>query len=185
MAYHPAYVSDAFLMVETPHPATLDDDTLMSQVDVATGRTRGPGGQHRNTTDSAVWLLHRPTGVETGASERRQQWQNKHVAFKRLRVRLAVQCRTLVSRDHHHPSALWVARRQGERMAVAHDHHDYAPLLAEALDLVVCRRFDVAGAAGLLGITMSQLTRLIRHEKAAFARLNEGRKSVGLPPLRS
>lgn len=185
MAFRPAYTSDAFKLLEGAHPATLDDDTLWAQIDVSTGRTRGPGGQHRNTTDSAVWLVHRPTGIETGASERRHQWENRHVAFKRLRVRLAIQCRTLVSRDHHQPSALWVARRQGERIAVNPDHHDYAPLLAEALDLVVCRRFDVAGAAGLFGVTMSQLTRLIRQEKHAFARLNEGRKSVGLPPLRS
>ena len=62
---------------------------------------------------------------------------------------------------------------------------DVLGLLAEALDVVVARRYDVAGAAGLLGITMSQLTRLIRHERHAFARINEGREAIGLTKLKS
>jgi hypothetical protein len=48
----------------------------------------------------------------------------------------------------------------------------------------VARGFDVAGAAGRLGVTMSQLARLIRHDKQAFALVNEGRVQRGLPPLR-
>ena len=42
----------------------------------------------------------------------------------------------------------------------------------------------MAGAAKILGITMSQLSRLVHHHPPAFAMLNEGRESVGLPPLR-
>ena len=61
---------------------------------------------------------------------------------------------------------------------------DYPALLAEALDIVVARRWDVAGAARILGVTMSQLSRLIHHHPPAFAMLNKGRESVGLQPLR-
>ena len=42
-----------------------------------------------------------------------------------------------------------------------------------------------AGAAGILGVTMSQLSRLIRHERHAFAKVNEGREACGLTRLRS
>ena len=70
-------------------------------------------------------------------------------------------------------------------MPVNPEHEDYPALLAEALDVVIARRYDVAGAAGVLGITMSQLTRLIRHERHAFALVNEGREKVGLGKLRS
>ena len=73
----------------------------------------------------------------------------------------------------------------GGWLLVGAPYHPYAlSTRTYALDVVVARRFDLAGAAGILGITMSQLSRLIHHDKAAFARVNEGRVEVGLPPIR-
>ena len=184
MTYRPPYVSDRYQMVPAPHPATIDEIELLKQCEIECGRVSGPGGQNRNRRDTAVWMIHTPTGVEAQATERRSQSQNKHMAMKRLRRRLAIQLRVATSRDRHSASDLWRARRQGDKMCVNPDHEDYPGLLAEALDVVVARRFDLAGAAGILGITMSQLSRLIHHDKAAFARVNEGRVEVGLPPIR-
>jgi ribosome-associated protein len=48
----------------------------------------GPGGQHRNKTESGVRLLHRPTGITVTATERRSQAQNRSAALARLRERL-------------------------------------------------------------------------------------------------
>jgi hypothetical protein len=107
------------------------------------------------------------------------------MALRRLRMRLAIRARTPTSRDGHQQSELWRRRRQGSKMPVNPEHADYPALLAEALDVVVARRFDVAGAAGVLGLTMSQLSRLVSHDRHAFARVNEGREAVGLRPLRS
>ncbi|MFZ4858224.1 MAG: peptide chain release factor-like protein [Desulfuromonadaceae bacterium] len=56
-------------------------------------RGSGPGGQHRNTTDSAVRIRHLPTGIVARASENRSQFQNREVAMERLR-------RALVRREH-------------------------------------------------------------------------------------
>jgi len=50
----------------------------------------GPGGQHRNKTESGVRLAHRPTGVTVTATERRSQGQNRAAALERLRARLAL-----------------------------------------------------------------------------------------------
>ena len=145
----------------------------------------GAGGQHRNRVDTACWVQHTATGIEAQATERRSQGQNKGMAIWRVRLKLAVHCRTPTSRDRHQCSELWCRRRQGEKMSVNPEHEDYPALLAEALDVIVARRYDVAGAAGVLGVTMSQLSRLVRHHKHAFGMLNDGRKAVGLAPLRS
>jgi hypothetical protein len=185
MSYRPPFVSGRFAMVPPPHPASLEDAELLKGCSVEIGRVSGPGGQNRNRRDTAVWIVHRDTGIEAQASERRSQGENRSMALKRLRRRLAVNARVAVNRDRPEVSALWAARRQGDKLSVNPEHRDYPPLLAEALDLVVARRFDLAGAAGKLGVTMSQLSRLIRHDKAAFAAINTGRADVGLPPLRS
>ena len=59
-----------------------------------------------------------------------------------------------------------------------------APFLAEALDVITACGFDVGGAAGVLGITMSQLAKLVRHERHAFATVNAEREKRGLPGLK-
>ena len=51
-------------------------------------RGSGPGGQHRNVTDSAVRIRHLPTGIVAQASESRSQAQNREVAMERLRMAL-------------------------------------------------------------------------------------------------
>lgn len=66
-----------------------DDETLLSACDVEPFRGSGPGGQHRNKTETGVRLLHRPTGIVVQASERRSRPQNMGVALERLRERLA------------------------------------------------------------------------------------------------
>jgi protein subunit release factor B len=51
-------------------------------------RGSGPGGQHRNVTESGVRIRHLPTGIVVQASERRSQAQNRELAMERLREAL-------------------------------------------------------------------------------------------------
>jgi protein subunit release factor A len=52
-------------------------------------RGSGPGGQHRNVTESGVRIRHLPTGIVVQAAERRSQFQNRELALERLRELLA------------------------------------------------------------------------------------------------
>ncbi len=81
-------------VVGAPHPALLDEETLLRQCELRTQRRSGPGGQHRNKTSSGVFLTHRPTGLVGEATERRSQAQNREVAYSRLRYVLAIEIRT-------------------------------------------------------------------------------------------
>jgi|ERR1039457_858103 protein subunit release factor B len=60
-------------------------DIRESEIRIEFYRSSGPGGQHRNVTDSAVRIRHLPTGIIAQASERRSQAQNRELAMERLR----------------------------------------------------------------------------------------------------
>ena len=66
----------------------LPDEALAAECDETFFIASGPGGQHRNKTETGVRLAHRPTGVVVTATERRSQAQNRGAALERLRARL-------------------------------------------------------------------------------------------------
>lgn len=74
---------------EAARALRLDDDALVAECDTDVFVASGPGGQHRNKTESGVRLFHRPTGVTVTATERRSQHQNRGAALERLREVLA------------------------------------------------------------------------------------------------
>ena len=67
---------------------------LLAQCRVETFRAGGPGGQHQNRTESAVRLVHLPTGIRVVAREERSQHRNRARALERLRAALEERART-------------------------------------------------------------------------------------------
>jgi peptide chain release factor 2 len=64
------------------------DDELLAECDVETFRAGGRGGQHVNTTESAVRLTHRPSGVVVTSQQERSQHRNKAICLENLRARI-------------------------------------------------------------------------------------------------
>lgn len=78
--------SSVFVSPEIDDDIEIDLD--MSQVRVDTFRSSGAGGQHVNTTDSAIRLTHLPTGIVVQCQNQRSQHKNKDQAIKQLKAKL-------------------------------------------------------------------------------------------------
>ncbi|ACG74706.1 Class I peptide chain release factor [Anaeromyxobacter sp. K] len=76
------------LRAEARRALALSDEALLAECDESFFVGGGPGGQHRNKTESGVRLVHRPTAITVTATERRSQLQNRGAALERLRARL-------------------------------------------------------------------------------------------------
>jgi peptide chain release factor 1 len=84
-----------------PEPSAAEYRIEERDLDYQTCRGSGAGGQHRNMTDSAVQLTHKPTGLMVRCESERSQHQNRATALALLRARL------------------WEAHREKERAARA------------------------------------------------------------------
>ncbi len=193
-------------MTSMPHPAALPIDELLADCRVDRTRGSGPGGQHRNKTETAIVITHLPTGVRGEASERRSQGENLAQAKFRLRLELALAVRSAKGVGSHLPretlleessrqrqkapdtvalpSPLWRSRIVGERIVISPTHDDFPAILAEALDCLAAEEWSATMAAAWLGISTSQLVKLLKQEPRALGLLNAEQAAKGLRPFR-
>jgi protein subunit release factor A len=74
--------------MDPPYDIPDSDDALLAECDVQAFHASGHGGQSVNTSDSAVRIRHRPSGVAVVCRRERSQLLNKRICLERLRQKL-------------------------------------------------------------------------------------------------
>ena len=159
------------------------DDALIAQCEVDRYRASGPGGQHRNKTESAVRLRHRLSGVAAIGEDSRSQAENKVHAVRRLRSAIALELREPIASVSPRLATL-VAGGTAPLGAKTRLTGEYWAAIAELLDLLVAGGLEIAATAQRLGITTGALSKLLLHDDAVARKVNDLRRAAGLRPLR-
>lgn len=165
----------------------VSDDALIAQCEVDRYRASGPGGQHRNKTESAVRLRHKLTGVSAIGEDSRSQAENKIHAVRRLRSAIALEIREPVGLEHYAPSrrlASMTAAGTAPLGAKTKLTGEYWASMAELLDLLVAGDLEIGTTAQRLGITTGALSKLLLHDELVGRTVNDLRRAKGMRPLR-
>jgi len=90
-----------------PEAEEVDIEIRPQDLEISTMRASGAGGQHVNTTDSAVMMVHKPTGTTVYCADERSQIKNRAKALTVMRSRLLK-----AKEDEEH--AKYAAERKGQ-----------------------------------------------------------------------
>jgi hypothetical protein len=165
----------------------VSDDALVAQCEVDRYKASGPGGQHRNKTESAVRLRHKPTGVSAIGEDSRSQSENKLHAVRRLRSAIALEVREPVRLEDFVPSArlaAFIAAGTAPQGAKTKLTGEYWAAIAELLDLLVAGDLEIATTAQRLGITTGALSKQLLHDEQVARVVNDLRRARGMRALR-
>lgn len=130
----------------------------------------GKGGQHRNKTNTGVWLQLPAFQLEVKSCESRSGHENKIHALNRLRLLIALEVREEIKP----PQAY---RFPGSEGKIRTSNSGFPGFIAEVLDIAAKNNGNPKPAAELFGLSPSALNRILSQEKAVLEKLKELRKS--------
>ncbi len=155
----------------------LEDEALLRQCRQETYRASGPGGQHRNTTDSAVRITAPDGKIVASCADHRSQHRNRSEALKRLRTALAIETRMPIAPGR-------ASERWGGSWKLGKKDRRYAGFIAHVFDVLAHNDWAVGEAAKALGISTGKLVRTLAHDPQAWNAVNQERAKLELVNLR-
>jgi hypothetical protein len=160
---------------------------LLAQCQVDRYRASGPGGQHRNKTESAVRVRHAASGQVAIGEDSRSQHENRSRAVRRLREKIALSVRVEVDLQGYAPRPALAAVLAGGTARLGEKTRQtpaYLEAMAELLDVLVATGGEVARLAALLGVTTGATSKLLLHDDHVATVVGAVRGAHGLRPLR-
>ena len=129
----------------------------------------GPGGQKRNRKLSAVRITHKPTNFSVTSTETRSQLNNRQIALKKLRIKLATEIRG---------SEIFL-----DRLIISLSNFMYPLWIARLFDKLWEFEFSISKTAESLDISTSKLIKLIARDSNIWKIINDKREHFGLNKL--
>jgi len=160
------------------------DAALLADCAVETYRASGPGGQHRNKTESAVRLTHRPTGVVATATERRSQHENRRRALARLRKAIALEVRSPSGALRPPEGSFAEMLRDPSWPRVSQRSAGYLVAAAHVLDRLEAAEGAVADVAAALGVSTASVVKFLSLDADLWQAANRIRRAFSRKPLR-
>lgn len=155
----------------------LDDEALLSHCHQECFRAPGPGGQHKNKTDSAVRLSVLEGTVTAICADHRSQHRNRADALKRLRSAIAINLRMPIEAEG-------ASERWDGPWKLGLKDRRYAKLLSHILDVMANHHWAVGLSAKALGTSTGKLVRTLSRDPQAWNAVNQARAKLELVNLR-
>jgi len=153
----------------------LSDAELLKLCEVSAYKGSGPGGQHRNKTNSGVKLKveNGECKVEAYSCDDRSAHINKLLALKKLRLRIALQIREKPASQIPFPFP-------GSNGKISQDNALYPQFIADVLD----RLSDLNEAAKMWGLSKSALNKIILQDKKVMEIFQKMRSAASPMPIK-
>lgn len=137
----------------------------------------GPGGQHRNKTNTGVCLRLNEYNLEIKSSESRSASENKTHALHRMQIALALEVREA-------PLPPEKLKFPGSQGRIQPSNPLFPLFIAQVLDIVSANQGDTKPAAQAFNLTPTALTRILHQNKSVVEKIGKMRASGGKPKLR-
>ncbi len=172
-----------------------DETALLKNCRVDTYKSHGPGGQRKNKVETAIRLVHEPSGISAQGQQTRSQARNKTLALRNLRMHIACTCR--LPQDLAHlaipdeiAECFQRSARPGSaghvklRLSLPSGNRCFWPVAAFVLDVFDAAEGQLSRASRALGISTANLAAFLRNHRHLLAAAQAIRKANGHTPLR-
>jgi hypothetical protein len=145
-------------IVNRTHLLRLSDAEFLKLCEIQAYKGSGPGGQHRNKTNSGVKVKLINVNIESYACDDRSSHINKILALKKLRLKIALQIR-------EEPALQIPFAFPGTDGRISSDNKLYPEFIADVLDRIKAAAGDLGEAAKMWNLSKSALNKIILADK--------------------